>query len=890
MIPTLAGNFPVDGSDTTTAGFRGTQGGTSGGPTSSSGDEDQRVLLEQEALREGNMLRLAQEAESQGSTFFQTAVRSFWARNYRAYRSQHFEGSKYLSQRFAGRSKTFRPKTRDAVRKKMQAAATALFSTGDVVSITPENEADQVQAASAALKQELINYRLSRETKRNGIKWFLIASGAVQTMQITGVCVSKQSWIFKEEKTDKRGENERRNEQSFALSQSIPQGPAMGPGGGMPGANPGGVAAPGPTQVPGGAPVAPPAPSSPAGLTPSGGAPPGPPQGLSNGPQAPSMGPQAPSSPPPPPNPPGQLQASIQSPPFEPEERKKTRIIVDRPDIDLIAPENVIFDPNCNWTDPAQSSQYLRIARPMSADEAWLHVSRSQGQDKKIPFLDTPIEVFRSAVSPTSGPSDSIASRVSRNEGTDPIMMVSGTFGRVWLYEWYMRIAGADYTFWTLGIQRMLSTPVLTADAYPEQGGARPVVIGLGAIEAFRPYPMSPVESWQPLQLELNDQVNLRLDHLKQCIAPPALVKRGADVDLKAIQKRGADRIIMITNQGDVEWAQIPDIPQSAAQQDAQLNSDFDSLAGVMNMGTVQTNRQLNETVGGMNLLAGDASSTSEFDLSVETETWVAPVLEQVMKLEEYYESDETVLAIAGEKARLFQRFGMSEITDSLLTAETSLTIKVGVGAANLPMQRLQKFQMAAQTVGQVLEPFVVAGVIKPPTPNVEEIVNTVFGAAGFRDGGDRFFTDLGGAQDQAPDPKAQAMMAEQDTKKQANVIAAQKIQSDAQIKREELAQKDRQDAAKIELERMRSRTELSKNVVSMGHDRGKQAADHVHNLHKQAQDHAHQARTAQNSDLAKLFGNAMSGASGGQGGQSGEMPGGTPAAPPTQPDMVPAA
>jgi hypothetical protein len=347
----------------------------------------------------------------------------------------------------------------------------------------------------------------------------------------------------------------------------------------------------------------------------------------------------------------------------------------------------------------------------------------------------------------------------------------------------------------------------------------------------------------------------------------------------------------MITNQGDVEWAQIPDIPQSAAQQDAQLNSDFDSLAGVMNMGTVQTNRQLNETVGGMNLLAGDASSTSEFDLSVETETWVAPVLEQVMKLEEYYESDETVLAIAGEKARLFQRFGMSEITDSLLTAETSLTIKVGVGSSTLPMQRLQKFQMAAQTVGGVLEPFVAAGVIKPPTPNVEEIINTVFGAAGFRDGGDRFFVDLGGAQGQQPaDPKTQAMLGEQDVKRQANMIAAQKIQQDTQTKMAAIAQKDRSDASKIELEKMRSRTELAKNVVSMGHDRGKQAADHVHNLHKQAQDHAHQARTAQNSDLARLFGNSMSNASGGQAGQGGGLPGGTPASPPPQPEMVPAA
>jgi hypothetical protein len=771
----------------------------------------------------------------------------------------------------------------------MQAAATALFSTGDVVSVTPENEADQVQAASAALKQELINYRLARETKRNGIKWFLIASGAVQTMQITGICISKQSWVFKEEDVDQKGENERKNEQSFALSQTIPSPLSMGEGGGLPGIMPGGAVAsnPSPQQSP----LLPSAlpQGGPGSAAPPGGPGPAPsmgPQGLTNGPQGLSSPGMPPPSPPP--NPPGQLAASIQPPSFEPEKPQKTRVVEDRPDIALFPPENVIFDPNCDWADPAQSAQYLRIAHPMAPDEAWLMVSRAQGEGKKIPFLDTSIDVFRSAASPTSGPSDSIASRVARNQGTDPVMMVSGTFGRVWLYEWYLRIAGKDYTFWTLGVSRMLSKPVQTADAYPEQGGARPVVIGLGAIEAFRPYPMSPVEAWQPLQLELNDQVNLRLDHLKQCVSPPAMIKRGADVDLKAVQKRGADRIIMITNQGDVEWAQIPDIPQSAAQQDAQLNSDFDSLAGVMNMGTVQTNRQLNETVGGMNLLAGDASSTSEFDLSVETETWVGPVLNQIMKLEEYYESDETVLAIAGEKARLFERFGMSEITDNLLMAQTSLTIKVGVGAANLPMQRLQKFQMAAQTVGQLLQPFVVAGVIKPPIPNVEEIINTVFGAAGFRDGGDRFFVDLGGAEgQQPPDPKTQAMLGDQDVKRQANMIAAQKNQDDNRVKIAQLAQKDRQDAAKLQLERMRAGAELARHAIDMGHDRGKQAADHVHKSHTQARDHAHEARTAANSDLAKLFGNAMGSAGGGQG-QGGGMPGATPSAP-SQSEMAPA-
>jgi hypothetical protein len=43
---------------------------------------------------------------------------------------------------YRGRSKTFRPKTRSAVRKMLAAAAKALFGTGDVVSITAENDSD----------------------------------------------------------------------------------------------------------------------------------------------------------------------------------------------------------------------------------------------------------------------------------------------------------------------------------------------------------------------------------------------------------------------------------------------------------------------------------------------------------------------------------------------------------------------------------------------------------------------------------------------------------------------------------------------------------------------------------------------------------------------------
>ena len=64
------------------------------------------------------------------------------------------------------------------------------------------------------------------------------------------------------------------------------------------------------------------------------------------------------------------------------------------------------------------------------------------------------------------------------------------------------------------------------------------------------------------------------------------------------------------------------------------LTVDFDELAGVFSTSSVQANRQLNETVGGMNLMAGSANSLTEFDLRVWVETWVEPALRQCVRLD----------------------------------------------------------------------------------------------------------------------------------------------------------------------------------------------------------------------------------------------------------------
>ena len=63
------------------------------------------------------------------------------------------------------------------------------------------------------------------------------------------------------------------------------------------------------------------------------------------------------------------------------------------------------------------------------------------------------------------------------------------------------------------------------------------------------------------------------------------------------------------------------------------LNADFDDLAGNFSIGSVQTNRSLGETVGGMKMMTSNANAAGEFDLRIFVETWVEPTLRQIVKL-----------------------------------------------------------------------------------------------------------------------------------------------------------------------------------------------------------------------------------------------------------------
>ncbi len=406
----------------------------------------------------------------------------------------------------------------------------------------------------------------------------------------------------------------------------------------------------------------------------------------------------------------------------------------DRPNIQLFAPENYVIDPAADWLNPAQSASFLILKYPIRIDE----IQRKQNHPiesmrwHEVPkaVLDTSIETAKY---------DQAAIRRARESGLDRYdeTQTGYKFKVIWVFENFVRMDGEDWHFWSVSDKTFLTDPRPVEEVYPEQFGERPVVKGYGAIDSHRIFPMAPADSWRPLQTELNDIRNLALDQIKQNVMPITKVVRGRQIDVDQIKRRSYGSSIIVTNKDDVTWEQPPALPNSVPEMSRDIELEMDDLAGQFNGGTTENNNALSRTLGGLKLVAGSANAVQEFDIRTWITTWGDPVLAQLVRLEQYYESDPIVLGLCGERAQLFQKYGIDKIDDDLLEQEITIRVSIGLGAGD-PQARLAKFSAAIQIAAPLLaqSPEFQSGAwqIDP-----EAVCQEVFGAAGYRDGGMRF-------------------------------------------------------------------------------------------------------------------------------------------------------
>ena len=396
--------------------------------------------------------------------------------------------------------------------------------------------------------------------------------------------------------------------------------------------------------------------------------------------------------------------------------------IKDKPVIDLISPENIRIDPAADWHDPIESSPYIIHLIPM-------YIQDVQQKIKEGEWIDIPIGELLASDSDDSDNS----TRLVRDEPREDRLDNDAGYGEtdsykiVWVHKNIIKKEGIDWCYFTAGTDAMLSEPKPLQEIYPWlRNGERPYVMGYTNVEAHRIYPAGTVELTQELQAAANDIWNQRFDNVRLAMNKRYHIRRDRNIDLDALFRSvPGGAVEMDDPDSDVRVIDTRDVTGSAYAEQDRINMDFDELQGNFSTSTVQGARSLNETVGGMSLMASNSGTVTEYVLRTFSETWVERVLKQLMRLEQYYETDSVILELAGDAAAQVNEQYQGSV-DDLLKYEVLLKVNVGISATD-PLRRVQNLVSGIQMLGEL------PGFAE--SLNVPEVVKEVFGQLGYKDG-----------------------------------------------------------------------------------------------------------------------------------------------------------
>lgn len=401
----------------------------------------------------------------------------------------------------------------------------------------------------------------------------------------------------------------------------------------------------------------------------------------------------------------------------------------DHPWVDLVAPENMRFDPGADWRNPIATSPYLIQLIPVYVSDAREYIRKGDW----LPVSDS--SLF--AATDLDDDTTRRAREQGRVPGKDDDAWKPHDYTIAWIHENIIRITGEngssrDWHYLTLGnAGELLTEPKPLEEVYLQ--GIRPYVSGFVIPEAHKTYPSGKVELTRDLQSVANTIMNSRIDNVNLALQPRQIIAEGKGVDANDARTFMPAKVLFTKNpREDIVWDRPPDVTASAYQEQERIDLDFDNLTGDISNASIQANRQLYEAVGNMQMMQGNASQVAEYEQRVFAETFVEPILRHLVKLEQAYETDPVILAIAGKRAQLFQKYGINQIDDQLLKQELTIKVNVGIGATN-PQTKLKNMGVAAQMMQQIFGPVLATGL------NFEEIAKEIFSSCGYKDGM-RFF------------------------------------------------------------------------------------------------------------------------------------------------------
>lgn len=480
-------------------------------------------------------------------------------------------------------------------------------------------------------------------------------------------------------------------------------------------------------------------------------------------------------------------------------------VVEDQPKIELFPVEYLRISPNARWDRPIETSPYVGRMVPMTVLDVRRRMDNADQAGRKWKSL-TDAEIKAKGTLPETDTTRQ-ARLGTRQDPTEDHTEVSG-YEIVWPIEWFIEHGDERYVFWTLGTDCLLSDPEPLADVYLHN--RVPITMGYCVLETHKVMPDGLIGIGASTQRIINDSANMRYDNVALVLSKQWAIRAGQQVDTSNLMYGVPGGVTAFQNpQTDVVPLEWNDVTSSAYQEQDRHNVDYDELVGNFSASSVMTGKNMSETVGGMEILGSGAATLSEYTVRLFTETWVIPTLNQLAMLEQFYETDEKVFAVAGPAAEQAYRLknpkaeaqpGVQDMIENLVREDCMVNISVGMNATD-PNRQLQRFLFACNQVAQF-------SANMPTAANTAEMAKEVFRILGFGDGA-RFWD----ANEDAKNLMRRAQETMQQQMKEADNVARQ-IMDEAERRRQNAEQAE--EAAMEEQQQLtRERNALTERTVA---------------------------------------------------------------------------
>lgn len=421
------------------------------------------------------------------------------------------------------------------------------------------------------------------------------------------------------------------------------------------------------------------------------------------------------------------------------EDVTEMEVIKDLPVIEMLPPENLLLDPECDWRDPVNTSPYAIRLVPMHLDDILAKMDEDDNKTKSQKWKKYSVAEILSVGNDKYNSVRQAREGDDRPDKTDS--QERNEFKVIWCHENYVRLQGQEYVYWTLSTGFLLTDPTPLKDVY--HTGKRPMTYGFSVIEAHRFSPSSTTELISQLQTGVNDIANLRTDNVKLCLNKRYIIRRGAAVDLESLMRSvPGGGIVTDDPERDIKVVDTRDVTGSSYREQERLETESNDISGTFMGGSIQNNRALNETVGGMEMLSEGANAISEFDIRTFVESWVKPQLELLIQYIQAYETDDVIFHTAFDEAfkKLGYKYNMDgdgadgefsqddvdSIKSSVLNDKLTINVNIGLGATS-PQK---KIDMIKYTLDALVN---IPGQVE--RLDGDEIAKEIFSAAGFQNG-----------------------------------------------------------------------------------------------------------------------------------------------------------